>query len=161
MRMRRRLTASAIYGVGLIAVWYILSGKFDVVHFGTGVLASLAIAATVRTVDDGTRLRWGRVVRFVPWLLGQVIVSNLRVARAVLSPRLPIRPTLLEIPPGMAGERALALLGIAVTLTPGTLTVDVDGDRLRVHALDDRLADDVRAGEMCRRVGPLFTEREP
>lgn len=159
MRMRRRLTASASFAAGLIAVWYILSGKFDLVHFGTGVLASLAIAATVPPVDDGTSVRWGRALLFVPWLLRQIVLSNLWLARAILRPRLALRPVLIDVPPGVSGDRALATLGIALTLTPGTLTVDVDGEGMRVHALDEQLAIGVRAGIMAGHVAPLFTAR--
>lgn len=159
MRMRKRLAASASYAAGLIAVWYILSGKLDLVHFGTGVLASLAIAATVPPVDDGTSIRWGRALLFVPWLLRQIVLSNLWLARAIVRPRLELRPVLLEVPPGVTGDRALATLGIALTLTPGTLTVDVDGNGMRVHALDEELAIGVRSGVMANHVAPLFAAR--
>jgi multicomponent Na+:H+ antiporter subunit E len=160
MRLRRRLTASALFAAGLIAVWYILSGKFDLVHLGTGVLASLAIAATIHPVDDGTSVRWGQVPAYLLWLLRQIVASNLWVARAILRRRLGIRPVLVDLPPGVTGDRALATLGISLTLTPGTLTVDVDGGGMRVHALYEQLAHGVRSGAMARRVARLFTARE-
>jgi len=159
MTLRQRLTANAIYAMSLLAVWYVLSGKFDLVHFGTGILATLAIAATIHPVDDGTRTRWGRMIAFIPWLLWQIVLSNLRVARLVLHPRCPARPALLDLDPPVPTPRARALLGIAVTLTPGTLTVDVDERGMQVHALDDASAGGLTDGQMVRRVCDLFAPK--
>jgi multicomponent Na+:H+ antiporter subunit E len=137
----------------------VLSGKFDLIHFGTGVLATLAIAATIHPVDDGTRTRWGRMLTFIPWLLWQIVLSNLRVARLVLHPDCPVRPALLDLDPPVPTPRARALLGIAVTLTPGTLTVDVDDKGMQVHALDEGAAEGLTDGPMVRRVCDLFTPK--
>lgn len=158
MSLRQRLTANSLYAIALLAVWYVLSGKFDLVHFGTGVLATIAIAASIAPVDDGSRIRWGRAIAFIPWLLKEIVVSNLRVARIVLHPRCPVRPALLEFNPPVKSDRARALLGIAVTLTPGTLTVDIDEDGMQVHALDSESAGDMREGPMTDHVCALFTE---
>lgn len=158
MTLRQRLTANALYAAALLAVWYVLSGKFDLLHFGTGVLATLAIAATIAPVDDGTRVRWLRVPAFLPWLLREIVISNVRVARIVLHPACPVRPALLDFDPRLQGTRARALLGIAITLTPGTLTVDVDDEGLQVHALDTQSAGDLREGPMTAHVAALFRE---
>jgi multicomponent Na+:H+ antiporter subunit E len=158
MTIGQRLSANALYALALLAVWYILSGKSDLVHLGTGALAVIAIAATIPPVEDGTRIRWVRVLLFVPWLLKEVIVSNLHVARVVLSWRSKVSPRLLQLDPPMRSPRARALLGIASTLTPGSLTVDVDEHTMQVHALDDISAQDASDGKMMNRVAELFEE---
>lgn len=158
MTLGQRLSANSLYGAVLLAVWYILSGKVDLVHLGTGALAVLAIAASIQPVDDGTRIRWLRVLAFLPWLLKAVILSNLHVARVVLSRRTTARPRLMELNPTLRSPRARALLGIAATLTPGSLTVDVDERTMLVHALDEVSARDAKDGEMMRRVADLFEE---
>lgn len=142
----------------LVAVWYVLSGMFDVLHFGTGVVTAVLIALTYRAVPDHTRFHVGRFVLYVPWLILQIIISNLRVARVVLSPRMAIRPTFISQPPGVAGDRALTLLGMSTTLTPGTLTVDVRRDEIFVHALDEQSAQDMREAMMATRVAEVFEE---
>lgn len=158
MTLGQRLSANALYAAALLAVWYILSGKIDFVHLGTGALAVLAIAASIQPVEDGTRIRWTRVLLFLPWLLKVVILSNLHVARVVLAQRKRARPRLMELHPPLQSPRARALLGIAATLTPGSLTVDVDERTMLVHALDDVSAQDAKDGEMVRRVAELFEE---
>jgi multicomponent Na+:H+ antiporter subunit E len=142
----------------LIAGWWILSGRFDLIHFGTGVVAALAIAANYRRTADGMHMRVGRFFLFVPWLILQIVISNLRVARLVLSPRMVIRPSFISQPPGVRGDRGLTLLGASTTLTPGTLTIDVGGSEIFIHALDARSAADTRDGVVAREVARIFVE---
>lgn len=151
-------TRVALTSVILVAVWYVLSGRFDLLHFGSGVVVALAIALNFRGWGDRLRFRPLRGAMFLPWLGGQVIVSNLRVARAVLSRRLEIAPTFISATPHVRGSRALTLLGASITLTPGTLTVDVGEDEIFVHALDRRSTRDIEEGIMARHVAPLFDE---
>lgn len=161
MTLGQRLSANALYALALLAVWYILSGKADLVHLGTGALAVIAIAATIPPVEDGTRIRWVRVLAFLPWLLKEVVVSNLHVARVVLTWRSRVNPRLIQLDPPMRSPRARAMLGIAATLTPGSLTVDIDEHTMQVHALDAVSAQDATDGKMMRRVAELFEEPTP
>ncbi|MFW6205656.1 MAG: Na+/H+ antiporter subunit E [Gemmatimonadota bacterium] len=147
-----------ILALFLTAVWYVLSGRLDLLHFGTGVVVAVVITATFHGVEDHSRFHPFQFLLFLPWLAGQIIASNLRVARAVLSPRLPIAPTFLSQEPGVYGPRGLATLGASITLTPGTLTVDVTQDEILVHALDTTSADQIERGVMAGRVAPVFEE---
>lgn len=140
----------------LLAGWWVLSGKFDLLHFGTGVVAAVVIAALYRSYAEATPVRVGRFLLYIPWLGVQVVASNLRVARMVLQRRMPIRPTFISHDPGVEGDRALTTLSLSITLTPGTLTIDVSDDEILVHALDGRSAEDIRHGVIARRVRPLF-----
>lgn len=156
MIARRPAYKVMIYATILAGTWYVLSGKFDVLHFGTGVVTAVVIAMRARSVADGTHFHLIRFLLFVPWLTGQVLLSNLRVARIVLSAHMPITPTLIRKPPRVNGDRALAMLGTSTTLTPGTLTVDVEQDEMLVHALDQHSVDDLRGGRMSQRVARVF-----
>lgn len=142
----------------LVGIWWLLSGRFDLLHFGAGVLTALVIAATFAPVEDHTSLRVRRLLAYVPWLMLQIVISNLRVARNVLSPRLRISPSFVAQPPGVAGPRGLTLLGSSITLTPGTLTVDIGEDEVLVHALDAASARDIRANLVASRVAGVFEE---
>src|SRR5690606_18540757 len=88
----RRMARTLLTALLLTGVWYLLSGKFDVLHFGFGVAAAVLIAASLAPVSDGTTFRPLRFAAYVPWLVGQIFISNLRVARIALSPRMPIAP---------------------------------------------------------------------
>jgi multicomponent Na+:H+ antiporter subunit E len=143
----------------LIAVWWVLSGIFDLLHFGTGVVTAVAVAAVARGVPDRTVFRPGRFLLYVPWLIWQIFLSNLRVARVVLSRKMPIRPTFISEPPAVVGDRALTVLAASTTLTPGTLTVDVSPHEIFIHALDEKSAHDTRDQIMARQVARVFVER--
>jgi multicomponent Na+:H+ antiporter subunit E len=159
MMLRHSVKEKAVAAAILLAVWWVLSGKFDVLHFGTGLVTALVLGALYAGVSDGARLRPLRFLRFVPWLMWQIVVSNLRVVRIVLSRRMPIRPMFISQAPGVRGERALTMLGSSTTLTPGTLTIDISRDEIFVHALDEKSALDTRDQIIARHVARVFERR--
>jgi multicomponent Na+:H+ antiporter subunit E len=156
MGARKSVSRIVLLTVVLTAAWYVLSGRLDLLYFGTGAVSALVIALIARPPVDPTVPRIGRLLLFLPWLFSQVVRSNLRIVRIVLSPRMPIQPMMIRRPPGVSGARALTLLGMSTTLTPGTLTVDVGEDAILVHALDRQSVADVKAGVMARRVARVF-----
>jgi multicomponent Na+:H+ antiporter subunit E len=156
MPSRRYSLRVAITALILTAVWWVLSGRFDLLHFGTGVVVAVAVALNMPGWPDTARFRPGRFVLFIPWLAVQVIKSNLRVARSVLSPKLAISPTFISHAPEVHGERSLTLLGASLTLTPGTLTVDISDHDMFVHALDVHSAGDIEEGVMAEQVARVF-----
>jgi len=158
---RKTVSGTVLLAAVLIAGWWVLSGKFDVLHFGTGVVAAIVIALIARPPFDATHARIGQLLLFLPWLAGQILLSNLRVVRLVLSPRMPIAPRMIRKEPGVSGPRALTMLGVSTTLTPGTLTVDVGEDETTVHALDRASAADIKAGIMAARIARVFGQEAP
>ncbi|WP_411968719.1 Na+/H+ antiporter subunit E [Haloferax sp. YSSS75] len=127
---------------------------FDVV---TGAVSAVVVAIVLgRVVFEHTpTLRTlGILVRalvFLPYLLFAVVRANLSLAAVLLDPRLPIDPAVVRIP-APRGQLATALLANSITLTPGTLTLDVDGDELVVHTLTPATRDELLAGELARAV---------
>lgn len=156
MRARKPVSRIVLLAAVLAAGWYLLSGRSDPFYLSVGLVSAVVIALIARAPADPTPPRLGRLLGFLPWLAGQIVLSNLRVARLVLSPRMPIHPTMIRKAPGVSGGRALTLLGVGTTLTPGTLTVDVEEGETLVHALDARSAAEVRAGVMADRVARVF-----
>jgi multicomponent Na+:H+ antiporter subunit E len=140
----------------LFGVWLLLSGRFYPHYLVLGATASLLIALEVFPWTSQRSFPVIRFLMFVPWQLWQVFLSNLRVARVVVSRRAEIEPQFIRVRPGVEGERALAVLGSAVTLTPGTLTVEIDAKTMLVHALDARSARDIREQVMSKRVAGVF-----
>jgi multicomponent Na+:H+ antiporter subunit E len=156
MKKKQRSGRVLVLTAFLSGIWYLLSGMFDPLHLGTGVVAAFVISLNLAPVADRTTFHPARFFLFVPWLIGQVVISNLRVARVVLSRRATISPGFVAQAPGVTGPRALTALGSSITLTPGTLTIDIDDDEIFVHALDTASAQDVRDGVMARRVREFF-----
>lgn len=152
--MRRLLLAAVLLGT-----WWILSGMFDLLHFGTGVVTAIVVAAAYTGVRDTTRVRIRPLLTYVPWLFLQIVISNFRVARLVFRRHMDIRPTFISQPPGVTGDRALTVLASSTTLTPGTLTIDVGADEIFVHALDAKSARDTRDQLIAHRVAQVFVAR--
>jgi len=158
MAAGQRIFRFILVFVVLLGIWLLLSGKLDVFHTAWGVIGALVLAGLSVRRSPRTLFPIGRFLLFVPWQLWQILISNLRVAKIVLSPNLPIRPRLLRKPPGIRDPRALTLLGCSITLTPGTLTININEDHMLIHALDDASADDIEAEVMANKVAGVFGE---
>ncbi|MBC8243290.1 MAG: Na+/H+ antiporter subunit E [Verrucomicrobia bacterium] len=151
--------------VVLFAPWLVLSGKFDPLHVGMGVLCSLLVAWWCadllfqdRKSSTGDRLR--QLVAFTGytgWLFVQIIRANLHVFRVAFSPRMNrlLAPRMVEFDTGLEKELSRFVLANSITLTPGTVTVRVDGSRFLVHALTETAAHDLH-GAMERRIANIF-----
>jgi multicomponent Na+:H+ antiporter subunit E len=145
----------------LAAAWLLWSGLFKPLLIGLGVVSCLLTFAIVRRMgyfDNelfALRFSW-RLLGFWAWLAREVLRSSLDVARVVLDPRLPISPRVIEIESTSRHPFDQVLLGNSITLTPGTLTLDLHDGVLRVHTLTEAGARDLMSGEMDRRVAGLY-----
>jgi multicomponent Na+:H+ antiporter subunit E len=92
------------------------------------------------------------LLTFWPWLLVQVVKSNLDVVRRVFDPRLPIARSVIRVSVGSMGPLRQAVYANSITLTPGTVTLDVGNGEAVVHALSRVAATAVEEGAMARRV---------
>ena len=144
-------------------LWLLLSGFFDnslLLSFGALSCALVVFVAwRVETIDPeeqplrprlGPQLLW-----YWPWLLWQVVLANVDVAKRILDPKLPIDPTMIELKPSQRSDLGRVIYANSITLTPGTVTTSLSGDSLEVHALTREGADDLLAGDMDRRVAGL------
>ena len=87
-----------------------------------------------------------------PWLIKEIVVSNLKVAWLILQPKPRLHSHLIEVPTAQQSDLGRAMYANSITLTPGTVTVRIDDDKVLVHCLDDDAAEGLRSGEMDRRV---------
>ena len=111
-------------------------------------------AIRMRTADrEGhpTEFLLGAVTYF-PWLITEIAKSGWSVTKVVLHPRLPISPTMTIVRASQRTAIGIASYANSITLTPGTITVGVNGSDLTVHALVNEGALDLEAGGMDRRV---------
>jgi multicomponent Na+:H+ antiporter subunit E len=141
----------------LFGFWLVLSGHYTPFLIGMGAGLSLFVvwfAWRLRIVDsEGFPIRLlPRMIGYWAWLLWQIVKSAFDVMRIVLDPRLPISPVWVRVRSGQDGAAAMATYANSITLTPGTVTVDIDHCDLLVHALTRPTAEDLAAGEMDARV---------
>ena len=110
---------------------------------------------------DGEHIRGRIVVRaitYLPWLLKEIAIANWDVIKIVLSSDMKISPTLFHVKASQKSSVGQAIYGNSITLTPGTITVDVHEGEFIVHALTKDGADGVKTGEMDARVTSLEKE---
>jgi multicomponent Na+:H+ antiporter subunit E len=94
-------------------------------------------------------------MRYFGWLLWQVVLSNIDVARRIWNPSLPIRPTWQRLDTEVTTPLEKTLYANSITLTPGTLTTDVREDHFMIHSLTPEGIEELRKGEMERRIKRL------
>lgn len=158
--------ALCLRAVLLAGLWLVLSGMYDLFHLGLGVICVGAVLwfsqriprppATHPGLGHDQRLRLRQALLYGPWLTWQIVVSTFQVARLIISPTIKLHTTMIEFRSPQPSVAATVALANAITLTPGTLTVDLDGDRFLVHALDLSTAEALIEGTMQRRTADLF-----
>jgi len=119
-------------------IWMLLAG-FSTEEAILGGAASLILALIIARFvpfSFGIGIVW-QAIRFIaiyfPLFLYKMVLSNIDVAYRVLSPRMPINPRIVKVPTNLKGDVAKLILANSITLTPGTLSLDVEDDGVLVH----------------------------
>jgi multicomponent Na+:H+ antiporter subunit E len=124
----------------LFGFWLALSGHYTplLLSFGVGSCVLVVyLAHRMETVDrEGVPLHVaGRFLAYLPWLMKEVLVANVEVARVILHPRLPISPRIVVFHGSQTTDLGRAIYANSITLTPGTITTGVTGQEFQIHAL--------------------------
>lgn len=123
----------------LALAWVALTGQFTPVNLFTGfILGYVALWLLYRLTGPTTYFQKARLVfSFVPFFLWELIKANLRVAYEVVTPHYTISPGIVAVPLDATSDAEITLLANLITLTPGTLSVDISSDRkvLYVHVM--------------------------
>jgi len=156
--------------ISLMTFWIIMSGFFDFIHLGLGVLSVTGVMYVnykLKThrffeddMDDLSELRFIRAAYYIGWLVIQIIIAGFHVAKIIIRPKMPIHTTMLTFRVNLPSAHARMILGNSITLTPGTLTIDITGDRFIVHAIDEKSFHSISSDKMPREVLKLFEKEE-
>lgn len=143
----------------LVTAWLLWSGIYKPLLLGLGTFScilSVYVAYRLGFFRDSSGLHViPRLPRYWGWLMPEIVRSSIDVARIVLDPKLPISPTVVEFEAEPKGPVGQAILGNAITLSPGTVTLDVYDGRLRVHCLTREGAESLLSGDANRRAADL------
>lgn len=158
--LRHKQARILLFIVFLAIVWLAWSGLFKPLLLGLGVVSCFLTFVLVQRMGYfRDELRWPRpglsLLGYCFWLGREVIVSSIDVTKIVLDPKLPISPCEIEIKSTSSEPVAQVILGNSITLTPGTLTLDLYQGVLKVHSLTESGAAQLQEGEMDRRVSEL------
>ncbi len=132
----------------LALAWVALTGQLTPVNFGFGFVVGFLLLWLVRHTSGelGYFRKVWRIIKFAGFFIWQLLLANLRVAYEIVTPPHTMRPAVVAVPLDVTRPAAVTLLANLITLTPGTLTLDVasNGKTLYVHAMHVQNADTFR-----------------
>ncbi len=133
-----------------LALWIIFNGKvtLEIVLFGLVIAAALDFFV-IRFMDYRPQTTL-KAIRLLPQMLLYVLVllreifkANIQTTRLLYSAKYEVEPLLVTFRPGLKTDTARVVLANSITLTPGTITVTLEGDEFVVHCLDKELAEGI------------------
>ncbi len=126
----------------LLSVWLLLNASLSPVVIVSGLIAAFAVAllfSAGHPVFKDMKLTPKAIVYFFIYFFVftfELLKANFDVAKRVVSPKLPINPGIVEVKTRLKSKIGRLFLANSITLTPGTLTVDIKGDSLFIHWID-------------------------
>ena len=116
------------------------------------LLSSTASADDYESSQAGHPLR---IAAYIPYICWQIVVANLQVAWLILHPRMPIKPGLVRARADQQPAIGQVIHAKSITITPGTITLDVRDGEILVHALNEAFGDADASGDLNRRVSRI------
>jgi multicomponent Na+:H+ antiporter subunit E len=159
-RGEARLSSILILLLLLVISWLLWSGLYK------PLLMSLGAFSCVLSVYLANRMGFFRhqqnLLKLLPrlpgywlWLLKEIIVSSWDVAKIILKPSMPISPTVIVLTSEAKTDVGQVILGNSITLSPGTVTLDLYEGQVMIHCLSSQSAKELQEGEANRRVAAL------
>tara|TARA_R110000787_G_scaffold66588_5_gene149430 strand:+ start:465 stop:956 length:492 start_codon:yes stop_codon:yes gene_type:complete len=161
--MQRQLVHALYFGAVLFAVWLLLSGHYTPFILILGLASCVAVIAITQRMEvidhEGhpVHLTW-RALLYWPWLIVEIVKANIDVAKRILFPSIGISPTMIRVKTSQTSDLGKVIYANSITLTPGTISVEVANDEILVHALSKGGAEDLLTGKMDRRVTRMVGE---
>jgi multicomponent Na+:H+ antiporter subunit E len=153
-RIVRRISLAST----LFAFWLLLSGHYTPFLIAAGVGSALAVTwfadrrMTVVDHEGYPHHLSFNALTYWPWLLWEIVKSAWDVIKIILAPTLPVSPQLIRVATSQRSELGRVIYANSITLTPGTISLALDGEEILVHALTRGGAQGLVSGEMDRRV---------
>ena len=161
------------YGLLLVVLWVALSGKLNGLFLTAGFISAGVVLFVTEAIfhpsaplgfeRPPSRFSWlaatiFRLAIYFPLLLWEIALANVHVARLVLDPRMPISPSLVEFESPLRTEASNAVLANSITLTPGTVTVDMSAHRFIVHCISETSRQGIQDGTLLKHVARVYGE---
>ncbi len=142
------------WGAVLFVVWLGLTSSLHPQELLAGALISAGVVwlAIPPRPGDAARRPWrlGAALAYLPVFLKNLILANIDVAARVLNPKLPINPGIVRVTTALTAPHQRLILANSITLTPGTVTLELDGPNMYVHWLDVQSTDPDTASELIK-----------
>ena len=146
--------------LSLTAFWLLMSGIYTPLILFLGAISVIFVLYLTRRMDaldeDVFEFKLKRKhFSYWSWLAKEIFTANIDVSKVILSPKMNLSPRLVRVPLSQSNELATVIYANSITLTPGTVSVDIEGDEIIVHALTQELMDGLTDGDMDQRVNYL------
>ncbi|MCD6589258.1 MAG: Na+/H+ antiporter subunit E [Candidatus Fermentibacteraceae bacterium] len=135
----KRVPAVFSTSVILLGIWLSLTLSTDVQEIVLGVVVSVLVAVATHGALTGNLFRLLKprkliaAIGYVLYLLGQMVKANIDVFFRIFRPVIPLKPGIVKVNLRLKSERAKVIVANSITLTPGTITIDIVGDHIFVH----------------------------
>ena len=141
--------------------WIFLSGYIEPLLLSFGVISVALVIVVLKRMDavDGEQKSISsgfRMWRYIAWLFGQIARSSIHVAKLVWGSPDKLSPSIATIDAISVPENTRVLYANSITLTPGTLSVDLEDGKITVHALQSESIKELHEGEMESRIKGLW-----
>jgi multicomponent Na+:H+ antiporter subunit E len=156
--------------ISLMIFWIVMSGFLEWFQITLGVISVAGVMyvnyrlKTHQFFDDDmndlAELRFGYAIYYILWMVVQIFLAGFHVLTVIIRPKMPIKTTMIRFKVDLPSAHAKMILGNSITLTPGTLTIDIVGDEFTVHALDEKSYEGIVNDSMPRQVLKLFEKSE-
>ena len=143
-----------------LLVWLLLSGHYTPLLISLGIVSS-AIAAYfsnklgIFDMEGHPTHLFIRIFPYWTWLFYKIIQANIDVCKAILKLKLDLKPEVITLPCSQKTDMGRVIYANSITLTPGTLTLRVNKSQIQVHSLTHEGAEELKEGEMDRRVSQI------
>lgn len=142
----------------LFALWLLMSGIYKPIVVGLGLISTLLVLFIVKRMDreDGDQVQISlspfKFIKYMIWLMVEIARANWTVTKAILARDMKIRQHLFRVPISQKTDLAQVIFANSITLTPGTITVETEGDHFLVHAVCYNESDPEAIADMDARV---------
>lgn len=152
-----------IYSFIILSIgWLLFTFPFNQQELIIGLIAAFIISIFTSKffnefgLDNFSPLKIIGLLIYIPYLLWEIVIANLEVAKIVLSPSLPINPAIVKAKTTLKSDFGKMLLANSITLTPGTLTLDIDGEDFYIHCIK---IDDTSEGNATKTIMAKFEKQ--
>ena len=144
-------------GVLLFALWLGLSGQLSVLMLSLGLVSTIVIVYIAHRMDAIDQEIYPArmtilLLHFWMFLAREIIVANIDVIKRIFRPGKNISPQLFELPLTQTTDLSRVIYANAITMTPGTVSVNLDRKTITVHTLSIEAAEELRSGRMANAV---------
>ncbi len=168
-QIRQRSVAAVILRfIILFGLWLVFSGRFDITHLSFGILSVfIIIFINYRLMkinlfpereEPNIPVKLRRIPFFLLYMAWEIILASLQVTYLVIHPKLPIKPAMVTFRTKLPSAAAKVVLGNSITITPGTLTLDIERDTFIVHRIIPGSTGSLQNGMMQSRVMKLYSD---